>query len=99
MIQPNLLIIPGLGPTEIMIGAVIIIMLFGAQKLPELAKAIGRSTGEFQKGKTESEQELRNVNSDLAQDREKLDKIAKELGIDPTNKTDEELRTEIRKAM
>tara|TARA_B100000949_G_scaffold222612_1_gene224317 strand:+ start:380 stop:649 length:270 start_codon:yes stop_codon:yes gene_type:complete len=88
-----------IGTETLIVGAVVIVMLFGAQKLPELAKAIGRSSGEFQKGKTESEQATRNVDSVLSKDREKLDKIAKELGIDSANKTDDELRTEIRKVM
>jgi|TARA_B100001750_G_C15179000_1_gene433067 sec-independent protein translocase protein TatA len=88
-----------IGTETLIVGAVVIVMLFGAQKLPELAKAIGRSSGEFQKGKTESEQAVRNVDSDLSQDREKLDKIAKELGVDSANKTDDELRDAIRKVM
>ena len=61
-----------IGTETLIVGAVVIVMLFGAQKLPELAKAIGRSSGEFQKGKTESEQAVRNVDSDLSQDREKI---------------------------
>ena len=88
-----------IGTETLIVGAVVIVMLFGAQKLPELAKAIGRSSGEFQKGKTESERAARNVDSDLSQDREKLDKIAKELGVDSANKTDDELRDAIRKVM
>ena len=88
-----------IGTETLIVGAVVIVMLFGAQKLPELAKAIGRSSGEFQKGKTESAQAVRNVDSDLSQDREKLDKIAKELGVDSANKTDDELRDAIRKVM
>ena len=88
-----------IGTETLIVGAVVIVMLFGAQKLPELAKAIGRSSGEFQKGKTESEQAARNVDSDLSQDREKLDKISKELGVDSANKTDDELRDAIRKVM
>jgi sec-independent protein translocase protein TatA len=31
--------------------AVVLILLFGAKKLPELAKALGQSMKEFQKGK------------------------------------------------
>ena len=88
-----------IGTETLIVGAVVIVMLFGAQKLPEQPKAIGRSSGEFQKGKTESEQATMNVDSVLSKDREKLDKIAKELGIDSANKTDDELRTEIRKVM
>lgn len=35
-----------------------IILLFGAKRLPELAKSIGRATGEFQKGRAEIEKEI-----------------------------------------
>lgn len=33
----------GLGPTEIIIIALVIVLLFGARKLPEAARGIGRS--------------------------------------------------------
>ncbi|MCC8243704.1 Sec-independent protein translocase subunit TatA [Saccharothrix luteola] len=34
---------PSLGPTELIIIAVVIILLFGAKKLPDMARSIGRS--------------------------------------------------------
>ena len=34
------------------------LLLFGAKKLPELAKGIGKSLGEFQKAKAEFEREI-----------------------------------------
>ncbi|MDF5753837.1 Sec-independent protein translocase subunit TatA [Spongiactinospora sp. TRM90649] len=34
---------PNLGPTELIIIAVIVVLLFGAKKLPDTARAIGRS--------------------------------------------------------
>jgi sec-independent protein translocase protein TatA len=48
--------IPG-GPEMLVIGG-IIVLLFGASKLPKLARAVGQSTGEFQRGREEVEQEL-----------------------------------------
>ena len=47
----------GLGPTEMVIIAVILLMLFGAKKLPELARGIGQSAREFQKGVREIQDE------------------------------------------
>ena len=38
------------GPTEILIVVGIVILLFGAKKLPELARSVGRSSSEFKKG-------------------------------------------------
>jgi sec-independent protein translocase protein TatA len=39
-----------LGPTEIIILFFVILLLFGAKRLPELAKGIGRGIKEFRKG-------------------------------------------------
>ncbi|ELY61216.1 Sec-independent protein translocase subunit TatA/TatB [Natronolimnohabitans innermongolicus] len=48
--------IPG-GP-ELLIIVGIAILLFGAQKIPKLARSIGESTGEFKKGQAKVENEL-----------------------------------------
>ncbi|GLZ31635.1 hypothetical protein Lesp02_38230 [Lentzea sp. NBRC 105346] len=38
---------PNLGPTELIIIAVVIILLFGAKKLPDMARSLGRSAKIF----------------------------------------------------
>lgn len=45
----------GLGYQELMIILVIVLLLFGAQKLPELARGLGKSVSEFKKGQSETE--------------------------------------------
>ena len=45
------------GLTEILIVAGIIVLLFGARKLPELAKGLGSSIKEFKKGLDNKEDE------------------------------------------
>jgi len=40
----------GIGTTELIIILVIILLLFGAKRLPELSKSIGKSVGELRKG-------------------------------------------------
>ncbi len=45
----------GIGYQELMIILVIVLLLFGAQKLPELARGLGKSVSEFKKGQAEDE--------------------------------------------
>jgi sec-independent protein translocase protein TatA len=45
-----------LGPLELTILLGLFFVLFGAQRLPEMANALGRSKGEFQKGLAETTQ-------------------------------------------
>ena len=45
------------GIWQIMIVVVIIAVLFGAKKIPELARSIGKAKGEFKKGLVEGEAE------------------------------------------
>ncbi len=42
------------GP-EILVVLVVIIVLFGAKKIPDIARSLGRSMGEFKKGQKEGE--------------------------------------------
>lgn len=52
--------------TEIIIIVVVIgVLIFGAKKIPELAKTFGKAKGEFEKGKIEGEQELKEFKSDI----------------------------------
>ncbi len=45
--------IRNLGLPEILIILVVLILLFGAKKIPDLARSLGRSLGEFKKGREE----------------------------------------------
>ncbi len=58
MIQ-TLLAIGGLGTTELVVIAVVIFLLFGATRLPQLAKALGQSKRAFKDGLDEGEEEAR----------------------------------------
>lgn len=40
----------GIGPTELIIILIILVLLFGAKKLPELARSVGDSAKELRKG-------------------------------------------------
>ena len=45
------------GPWQILLVLAIILLLVGGKKLPELAHALGKSLGEFKKGKQEGDKE------------------------------------------
>jgi sec-independent protein translocase protein TatA len=47
----------GLGYQELLIILVIVLILFGANRLPELAKSLGSSVKEFKKGVNEAQAE------------------------------------------
>ena len=46
---------------EILLIIVVIGLLFGAKKLPQLAKGLGASLSSFKKGKLEAERELKEI--------------------------------------
>ena len=46
------------GWTQILVVLIIVLILFGGRKLPDLAHSLGKSLGEFKKGRAEAEKEL-----------------------------------------
>ncbi len=45
----------GLGPTELIVILVIVLLLFGGAKLPKLARSLGQAKNEFEAGSRESQ--------------------------------------------
>ncbi|MCL4328762.1 MAG: twin-arginine translocase TatA/TatE family subunit [Candidatus Thermoplasmatota archaeon] len=83
-------------PTDWIIIIVLVLVLFGgAKKIPELARSLGRAHGEYTRGKMELERELKNSYEAQPVVTSQYRDAAKSLGIDPGNKTDEELKQEI----
>jgi sec-independent protein translocase protein TatA len=86
----------GLGGLEwIIIIGLIVVVFFGVRKIPELARSFGKASAEFEKARIEAKRELQQMKSQGNIGREKLETIADSLGIDYTNKNDDELRTAI----
>ncbi|MFZ2411205.1 MAG: twin-arginine translocase TatA/TatE family subunit [Candidatus Methanoperedens sp.] len=92
-----------IGTTEIILIVLVVIILFGASKIPELAKSLGKATGEFKKAQRESELELKDVEKSVKESppekSSKIKQMAKELGIATEGKSDEQLLDEIQKKM
>lgn len=65
-----------LGSQEIILVFIVVILLFGATKLPELARSMGKSVGEFKRAQRESEIEIQKLNVP-AKDGENINKQAK----------------------
>lgn len=86
----------GLGGMEwVIIIGLIVVVFFGVKKIPELARSFGKATAEFEKARIEAKKELQLLKSQGSVGREKLESIADSLGIDYTNKNDDELRAAI----
>ena len=90
----------GIGTPEIILIVAVIVLLFGASKLPELARSAGKSAGEFKKAQKEAEisyQEFENSLKDTApaEKETKIQKMARDQGIETAGKTDDQLLDEI----
>jgi len=88
-----------MGSEWIIIIFVALIVLLGTNRLPEVTKKLGKVVGEYSKAKNDIQKQFKdfsdsnlNVLGPVQNEREKLDAIAKTIGIDSTNKSDEELR-------
>lgn len=84
----------------VIIIVIIVVIFFGAKKIPELARSMGRATSEFQKARIEAKRSLAtesepSVEAKRSVDREKLESIAETLGVDYSNKDDQDLRNAI----
>lgn len=53
------LLFMNLGTGEIILIALVILLLFGAKRLPELAKSVGKSVKSFKSGLNEVEKEIK----------------------------------------
>ncbi len=57
--SPPALAFLNLGTTELIVILVIVLLLFGAKRLPDLARGLGKSIQEFKKASKEAENDIR----------------------------------------
>ena len=63
-----------LGPWEIALIILVIIILFGGKKLPELARGLGLGLREFKKAKQEIKDEVKNVADEVEETEKEVEK-------------------------
>ncbi len=88
-----------LGSEWIIIVFVALVLILGTNQLPNAAKKLGMAVNEFNKAKNEVQNQIKgvsntslNISEPLESERQKLEMIAKSLGIDSAGKSDDELR-------
>jgi sec-independent protein translocase protein TatA len=81
------------GGTELVVILLIAVLLFGANKIPKLARSTGEAMGEFQKGREEVEQELEEMRQGGTDDTA-TDTTADDDFVDTEPVTSEETDTE-----
>jgi sec-independent protein translocase protein TatA len=54
-----------IGMPEMIIIFIVILLLFGAKKIPDLARGFGKASGEFKKAKEEFEREITSAEKEV----------------------------------
>ena len=60
----NLLFLGNLGAGEIIVIALIVLLLFGGKKIPELMKGLGKGVRSFKEGVNNIEEDIENTTAD-----------------------------------
>jgi sec-independent protein translocase protein TatA len=78
-----------------------VLLLFGPQKLPELARGIGRALGEFRRGKMEVERQISEelTDMDVRDNRARVEKAANALHIPTSGRSEMQLKLDIARAV
>lgn len=74
---------PSLGGQEVLIIFIIVLLLFGAKKIPELARGLGKSMGEFKKARNEFEDEIKRAADDIDLEDKKTKDLASPSATEP----------------
>lgn len=93
--------IPGGFEWIIILIIIAVLLLFGPQKLPELARGIGRALGEFRRGKMDVERQISEELTalDVKEMRSRVEKAASALGITTSGRSESQLKLDIARAV
>lgn len=61
----NLILLWTIGTGEIILLALVVLLLFGGKKIPELMRGLGKGVSQFKKGVKEVDDEINSVLDDL----------------------------------
>jgi sec-independent protein translocase protein TatA len=95
------------GSEWLIVMVIVVVLVFGASKIPAVARSLGRASGEFQKGKVEAEIEVERMKARAGEasepssssDHVRLLKAANELGASTGGKTDDRMQAEVSSAL
>ena len=88
------------GP-DVLLVVGIFVLLFGASKIPEIARSLGRAKGEFEKGQRESQAELARAAAAAAKpaEEEQVIRAAKDLGIPTDGRAIGDIKADLKKRL
>lgn len=87
------------GSEWIIIIFVALVLILGTNQLPSAARKIGKAVNEYNRAKSDIQNQMKEISNDtvnisgpVENEKQKLEIIAKSLGIRPEGKTEDELR-------
>ncbi len=67
----TMIILFSFGMPEILLIALVVLLLFGGAKIPELMRGIGKGVSEFKKGMKDVENDIKNTDTDTKEEDKK----------------------------
>ena len=64
----NILFLQNIGTGEILIVALVVLLLFGGKKIPELMRGLGKGVKSFKEGMNDVRKELDDISTDIETD-------------------------------
>lgn len=75
----NFLLLGNLGTGEIVLIALVVLLLFGGKKIPELMRGLGKGVKSFKDGMADVENELKDVTKEVTETKEQAMQVAKDI--------------------